>query len=544
MRPDRTLLVITTLIALILGGCGFSSSQTESGVFDSSVKLDASNPNLLQAVEPQPSPTSTSTPQPIATLADFGPGATAFPANYNPLTGLPVMAPSLLKLPALLVSITHFPPQARPQGGLSYAPWVFEYLISSGSTRFLAVFYGDYPHREVPVIGDCKVRSEPFVQNSLLLGNRVWLDLNADGLQDPGEPGVGGVCVDLMDADSDETLAQTTSDSNGYYAFNVETGKSYRVAFKPGKLEFSPQNVGDENHDSDVDPGTGLSAVQIVSSDNLLLDAGLLQPRDTISSESPTGQVGPVRSARLVNIHIQNSFQDSCLIYAGSTREIRDLIPGCAEVFTKGDGGVGSMLDISRLVSIAEDNARKRNSNFNYTSNRFVEQVPAGGQQVIRLDEYVSELNQSAWVYDPSVQGWLRYVDDAKKEHAGILHPDTDRLTGRQIAFENIIVLYVEHKVLALAIIDMYLRQGESEDALLFRDGRMFKIKWSTRAGEYEQQTGLRRPISFQDKDGHPFPLHPGRTWIIIATPYSQLSTQADGELRLRIIAPTGAGDY
>jgi hypothetical protein len=160
------------------------------------------------------------------------------------------------------------------------------------------------------------------------------------------------------------------------------------------------------------------------------------------------------------------------------------------------------------------------------------------------MDVYVSELNQSAWVYDPSVQGWLRYVDDADESHPGVLHPDVDRLNGRQIHFENIILLFAEHEVLAPAIIDMYLQQGESEDAILFRDGQMFKIKWSTRAGEYEQETGLRRPIAFQDKDGNSFPLHPGRTWIFIATPYSEITELSPGKLKVHIIAPPGAGNY
>lgn len=63
----------------------------------------------------------------------------------NPLTGLPVEDPHNLDLPPALVSITNFPATARPQAGLSYAPLVFELYIGDGMTRFLALFYGDYP---------------------------------------------------------------------------------------------------------------------------------------------------------------------------------------------------------------------------------------------------------------------------------------------------------------------------------------------------------------------------------------------------------------
>jgi hypothetical protein len=117
-------------------------------------------------------------------------------------------------------------------------------------------------------------------------------------------------------------------------------------------------------------------------------------------------------------------------------------------------------------------------------------------------------------------------------------------MTGRALYFENVIVLYVEHEVLAPAIIDMHLEQGESEPALFFRDGRMYQGRWTTRGGEYEQRTGLRRPIAFLDDAGKPFPLRPGRTWIIIATPFSQLGSTAPGTLRLHVIAPEGAGVY
>src|SRR4030095_7473350 len=85
----------------------------------------------------------------------------------NPLTGLPVQDPSLLDLPAALVSIAHFPPEARPQAGLSYAPFVFEVYITEGATRFLAAFYGEFPAPEPYITGSCAVRASPFTQTDI-----------------------------------------------------------------------------------------------------------------------------------------------------------------------------------------------------------------------------------------------------------------------------------------------------------------------------------------------------------------------------------------
>jgi hypothetical protein len=72
----------------------------------------------------------------------------------------------------------------------------------------------------------------------------------------------------------------------------------------------------------------------------------------------------------------------------------------------------------------------------------------------------------------------------------------------------------------------------------------MYEIEWSTRAGEYEQKTGFRRPIAFLDKDGNPFPLRPGRSWIVIATPFSDYFQNESGKWQFRIYAPPGAGIY
>ena len=84
-------------------------------------------------------------PETTATLIPSAPQAS--PSTVNPLNGLPVKDAANLNLPPVLVSISNFPPTARPQAGLSFSPIVFEIFIGDGMTRNLAVFYGDYPMR-------------------------------------------------------------------------------------------------------------------------------------------------------------------------------------------------------------------------------------------------------------------------------------------------------------------------------------------------------------------------------------------------------------
>jgi serine-aspartate repeat-containing protein C/D/E len=57
--------------------------------------------------------------------------------------------------------------------------------------------------------------------HSFLLGDTVFVDANENGVQDPGEPGIQGVEVDLYDSNG-VLIAQTHTDANGHYSFDVE----------------------------------------------------------------------------------------------------------------------------------------------------------------------------------------------------------------------------------------------------------------------------------------------------------------------------------
>ncbi|MCB9296617.1 MAG: hypothetical protein H6559_26410 [Lewinellaceae bacterium] len=50
------------------------------------------------------------------------------------------------------------------------------------------------------------------------MGDFVWSDTDADGIQDAGEPGIGGVTVNLRTAAA-RFLASTTTAPDGSYSF-------------------------------------------------------------------------------------------------------------------------------------------------------------------------------------------------------------------------------------------------------------------------------------------------------------------------------------
>ena len=88
-------------------------------------------------------------------------------------------------------------------------------------------------------------------------------------------------------------------------------------------------------------------------------------------------------------------------------------------------------------------------------------------------------------------------MDAADAQTAGEVHPEMDRLNNRQLHFENVIVLYAEHDVISPTNLDIHLEQDWVGNALLFRNGKKYDVRWSTVASEEELQTGRRKPIHF-----------------------------------------------
>ncbi|MEP7236459.1 MAG: SdrD B-like domain-containing protein [Ferruginibacter sp.] len=79
------------------------------------------------------------------------------------------------------------------------------------------------------------------------IGDRVWEDLNRNGVQDGTEPGIAGVTVNLYNS-SNAVIGTTTTNASGNYIFNNLTtsvaGTDYQVEFiKPAAyLAFSANN--------------------------------------------------------------------------------------------------------------------------------------------------------------------------------------------------------------------------------------------------------------------------------------------------------------
>ncbi|MCP3877540.1 MAG: DUF11 domain-containing protein, partial [Sulfitobacter sp.] len=116
------------------------------------------------------------------------------------------------------------------------------------------------------------------------IGDRVWLDVNANGIQDDNQTlPLDGVSVRLYDA-SDNLVAATITDALGNYLFDDLTGGVYVVDFDvdalPPGYVLTVQDVGDDALDSDANPSTGRTdpITLVDGADATIWDAGVALP--------------------------------------------------------------------------------------------------------------------------------------------------------------------------------------------------------------------------------------------------------------------------
>ena len=297
----------------------------------------------------------------------------------NPMTGLPVDDPGVLLRRPLLISISNFPPTARPQAGLSFASHVYSTFIGFGMNRYVAVFYGDYAEH-----------LQEILNNRLAEGN-------------------------------DDGFA-----------------------------------------------------------------------------------IGPIRSGRVAFEDIKNQYPHALLITAGASPEVLSQLSNQVSVFGSSDESVNSTgVGTDALGQLASDYPVDP---LKYESLVFDAAPPEGGEPSEFVRIIYNYLNQNGWEYDPGSHTYLRSQDQA--DGSGELYPIIDRLTGEQLGFENVVVLWAKHSYLSPTVLEINLSYVWDHFGLLYRDGRVYEIKWSTRNGE----------LMIYDGEGAPVPLRPGKTWFEVVS--------------------------
>ncbi len=144
MRPKPVLSSLLLLISLLSESCGpvarpsASPSVSAAGTFSDVPEPTATAESGIGTTTSDPSarPTPTSTVELPTAQGSPDP-------NVDPLTGLAPQNPALLNRRPLVIKISNYPREIRPQYGLNEADIVFEYYIEWLDTRFIGVFYGN-----------------------------------------------------------------------------------------------------------------------------------------------------------------------------------------------------------------------------------------------------------------------------------------------------------------------------------------------------------------------------------------------------------------
>ncbi|MBX7240394.1 MAG: carboxypeptidase regulatory-like domain-containing protein [Bacteroidia bacterium] len=185
------------------------------------------------------------------------------------------------------LSFTNLPSgwQVSPQGATTDTENDSD-INPSGTT---AVFYVDG--------GDNNMSFDAGIYNPLSqnagLGDRVWMDINSNGIQENGEYGVGGVTVNLWNAAGTVLLNTTMTNGDGYYRFIGLDAGDYRVSFEniPSGYSLTLKDQGGiDSQDSDPVISTGMTGVISLSANTFdpTIDAGIAAS----SSESGNGSIG------------------------------------------------------------------------------------------------------------------------------------------------------------------------------------------------------------------------------------------------------------
>ena len=126
-----------------------------------------------------------------------------------------------------------------------------------------------------------------------IMGDRVWLDINENGIQDPSETDLSGVEIELYDAWESPPVSITLSSDDGTYLFKVPCARNHHLKFiVPSGYHLSPEGRGgSDDFDSNVNPVTGFTTSYLTQCGNDMfdIDAGLF----------PSGMMGePLTSKR------------------------------------------------------------------------------------------------------------------------------------------------------------------------------------------------------------------------------------------------------
>lgn len=251
--------------------------------------------------------------------------------------------------------------------------------------------------------------------------------------------------------------------------------------------------------------------------------------------------VGPVRSARLLDIDLVNMYGTIFAFGSAEQRTYSRLFSKnfAPRLVVEGDANCPPMCRMDPngynylVTNTAELNAYAQlrgvdNVRQNLDGLLFDPTPPAGGQPSQQIYVRFSISSYNNWSFDAATGRYLRFQDiqEAQDQASEAFEPLVDRANGQQIAADNVVILVVPHQYAFSTkpgpseVINILL--NGSGQAYGFRDGQVYPLTWN-RATE-------NAIITLTNPDGTPYALRPGNTWFQVIGRASQI-TQPDTQV-------------
>jgi len=259
--------------------------------------------------------------------------------------------------------------------------------------------------------------------------------------------------------------------------------------------------------------------------------------------------VGPIRSARLADIILVEMYES---IFAFGSAEQRTysrlfnkefsdqlVVEGyanCPPMCRVDPNGYNYLVTNTAELSKYATQKGVDNSRQNLDGMTFNQDASPGGQPGQQLFVRYSIGAYLQWNYDVNSGRYLRFQDAQEAPNLAdeAYSALTDRLTGQQIAADNVIVLAVPHKYAYNThpgpneVIEIML--SGSGPAYAFRDGQVFQTTWNW--SEAYSVLYLSLP------DGTAYAYKPGNTWYQVVGQSTQIQNDTAGIYRFEFRIP------
>jgi hypothetical protein len=173
-----------------------------------------------------------------------------------------------------------------------------------GLTSQVSASTVDIPEQEVEFLTlvpggiDLVLSTATRTPTPINIGNFVWDDIDHDGRQDAGEPGLAGVTVQLWNASKTQLITESGTNTSGIYSVIAPVPGNYRirVLLPDSSDSFSPKDQagGDNQKDSDINGGgadQGFTDVFNLANNVIsttVMDAGIIKYRTPTPTRTPT----------------------------------------------------------------------------------------------------------------------------------------------------------------------------------------------------------------------------------------------------------------